>query len=54
MYAANPGWFLIGVLTLATMIQLGSNIGGKITDSMRRIWFARVQKAQSSIQLYRG
>ena len=44
-YAANPGWFLIGVLTLAAMIRWGSNIGERITDSMRRIWIERAQKS---------
>lgn len=44
-YAANPEWFLIGVLTLAALIWLGSNIGEKIIDSMRLIWNGRAQKS---------
>ena len=44
-YATNPGWFLVGVATLAALIWLGSRIGVRITDSMRLLWNERAEKS---------
>jgi uncharacterized protein (DUF2235 family) len=44
-YAANPGWFVVGVLALAFLIWLGSKLGSHITDSMRLMWKARASES---------
>jgi uncharacterized protein (DUF2235 family) len=44
-YAANPGWFLVGVFALAMLIWIGSKLSSHITDSMRRLWKARATES---------
>jgi uncharacterized protein (DUF2235 family) len=57
-YAANPGWFLIGIFALAVLIWIGSKLGSHITDSMRLMWKARatqstIEKSQWHRAIYR-
>lgn len=40
-YAANPEWFVGGVLILALLIGWGSALSGRIKDGMRGIWRTR-------------
>jgi uncharacterized protein (DUF2235 family) len=47
-YATNPGWLVVGIITLAVLIWFGSKLGSHITDSMRYIWKARAH--QSTIE----
>jgi uncharacterized protein (DUF2235 family) len=37
-YARDPGWFLISAGWVAVMIGYGTNLGGIISDRMRRAW----------------
>jgi uncharacterized protein (DUF2235 family) len=47
-YAANPEWFLGGVIVLGVLLWLGSKLETQITDWMRLLWKSRAQ--QSTIE----
>jgi len=52
-YATNPISFTVGVIVLATLIWIGSQLEGRITDRMRSIWKSRAQRVtitQSPVQ----
>lgn len=40
-FAANPGYFIIGVAALAVLLTLGGTLKATINDHMRRIWASR-------------
>jgi uncharacterized protein (DUF2235 family) len=40
-YAANPGWFLLGAVTVAVLMSAGGRLQDRIVDDMRGIWQTR-------------
>ena len=44
-YAANPEWFLGGVVVLAVLLWIGSKLETEITDQMRGLWKSRPQRS---------
>jgi uncharacterized protein (DUF2235 family) len=47
-YAANPGWFVGGIVALALLMGLGTTLSGQIKDGMRVIWLTRAAPVRLS------
>ncbi len=47
VYAANQKWVLLGVLSIAVLVWLGSRLETQIADRMRMIWVSRKSRPAS-------